>query len=75
MQQENIRHQINIEINYKQTDERYQKNKIKEKESDEKNRSVILTEKIIIEDKEIMKLQNSSKEIEKMNRKDQDGLE
>ena len=75
MQQENIRHQINLEINYKQTDERYQKNKIKEKESDEKNRSVILTEKIIIEDKEIMKLQNSSKEIEKMNRKDQDGLE
>ena len=37
MQQENLRPQRNIENNYKQTDEIYQKKLIDEKESDERD--------------------------------------
>ena len=37
MQQENMRPQRNIEISDKLPDERYQKHKIDDKESDEKN--------------------------------------
>ena len=49
--------------------------KIDDKKSDEKNQISKVDEEKIIEDKEIMKLQNLSKEIEKINRKEQDGLE
>ena len=69
MQQENMIPQRNIEINDKLTDERYHKNKIYNKESGEKNQISKVDEEKIIEDKEIMKLQNLSKEIEKINRK------
>ena len=75
MQQENMRPQRNIDINDRISDERYQKNKIDDKESDEKNHISKIDEEKIIEDKEIMKLQNLSKEIEKIYRKSQDGLE
>ena len=37
MKQENMKPQINIEINDKLPDERYQKNKIDDKQSDENN--------------------------------------
>ena len=69
MQQENIIPQRNIQINDKRTDERYQKNKIDDKESDERDQISKIDEEKIIEDKEIMKLQNLSKEMEKINRK------
>ena len=75
MQQENMRLQRNIEINNKLPDERYQKNRIDDKEYDEKNQINKIDEEKIIEDKEIMKLKNLRKEIEKINRKEQDGLE
>ena len=74
MQQENMRPQINIDINDKQNDEIYQKNKIDDKESEEKNQISKIDEEKIIEDKEIMNLKILSKEIEKINRKEQDGL-
>ena len=51
------------------------KNKIDDKESDEKNQITKIDEIIIIEGKEIIKLQNLSKEIEKINRKEHDDLE
>ena len=68
MQQENMIPQRNIDINDKLTDERYHKNKIYNKESGEK-KQISKVDKKKIEDKEIMKLQNLSKEIENINRK------
>ena len=44
-------------------------NNIDDKESDEKNQISKIDKEKIIEDKEIVKLQNLSKEIEKINRK------
>ena len=75
MQEENMRPQRSIEINDKLTGERYQKNKLDDKESDEENQISKIDEEKIIEDKEIMKLKNLGKEIEKINRKEQDSLE
>ena len=74
MQQENMRPQRNIDINDKLPDEKYQK-KIDDKKSDEKNQISKFDEKYIFEDKEIMKLKILSKEVEKINRKEQDGVE
>ena len=70
MQKENLIPQINIENNDRKTDEIYQKNLIDDKESDEKSEISRIDEEKIIEDKEIMKLQNLSKWIEKINRKE-----
>ena len=75
MQKENMRPQRNIDTNDKLTDERYQKNKIEDKESDEKNQISKIDEETKIEDKEITKLQTLINEIEKINRKEEDGLE
>ena len=69
IKQENTIPQKNIEINNKLPGERYQKNRIDDKEYYEKNQISKVDEEKIIEDKEIMKLQNLSKEIEKINRK------
>ena len=69
MQQENMIPQRNIDINDKLPDERYQKNKIYGRQSDEKNQIGKIDEEKRIGDKEIMKLQNLSTEIEKINRK------
>ena len=59
----------NIEIDEKQTDERYQKNNINDKESDERDQISKIDEEKITEYKEITKLQNLSKETETINRK------
>ena len=64
MQQENFSHQRNININDKQTYERYQNILIDDKESDEKYQISKNDEETIIEDIEIMKLKNlNSKKI------------
>ena len=64
MQRENLRPQKNIEKNYKQTDDIYQKILIDDKESDERYQISKNDEEKIIEDIEIMKLQHlSSKKI------------
>ena len=60
MQRENLIPQINIENIYKKSDERYQKNLIYDKESDERNQISKNDEEKIIEDIEILKLQNLS---------------
>ena len=70
-----MRPQRNIEINDKIPDKRYQENKIDDKESDKKNQISRIDEEQIIEDKEIIKLQNLGKEIEKINRKEHNDLE
>ena len=57
MQQENLRPQINIDINDKKTDQVYQKNLIDDKKSDEKYQISKNDEEKIIEDVEMMKLQ------------------
>ena len=75
MQQENMIPQINIEINDKLPDEKYQKKKIDDRKSDENNLIGKIDEKKTIEDKEIMKLQNLSTEVEKINRKEHNYLE
>ena len=62
MKQENLRTKINIEINDKQTDKRYQKNIIDDKEYDKRDQISKNDEEKIIEDIEIMKLQNLSSE-------------
>ena len=64
MQQDNLRSQINIEINDRLTDERYQKNMIDGKESYERDQISKIDKEKIIKDIEIMKLQKlSSKKI------------
>ena len=60
MQQENLRPQINIDINDKGNDEKYQKNIIDHKEYDKRDQISKNDEEKIIEDIEIMKLKNLS---------------
>ena len=64
MQQDHLTPQINIQINDKRTDERYQKSLIDDKEYDEKDQINKKDDEKIIEDIEIMKLKIlSSKKI------------
>ena len=70
-----MRSQRNIDINDKITDEKYQNNKIDDKKSNERDQIWTIGKKKLFEDKETVQLQNLSKEIEKINRKEQDGLE
>ena len=58
IQQDNLRPQGNIDINDKQTDERYQKKLIDDKEYDEKYQISKKDEEKFIEDIERMKLKN-----------------
>ena len=60
MKQDHLIPQINIDNNDKQTDKRYQKILIDDKESDERDQISKNDEEKIIEDIEIMKLQNLS---------------